>query len=174
MKGISPLVAVVLLIAFTVAVGGILGLFVTQFTTTQTGLAGGGSSKLIKCTASQLDITAADFAVTGAAPDYVNVTVEYETGQEDLYTFKIEVISSGEVSIFNSTQFNKTAPMKPGQTFRWAINTSSLAPSGLFQEIGDADIADVKAIRVRAFCQDDFPVFVEESCSVTGESGTCV
>ncbi len=49
MKGISPMIATVLLIAFTVAVGGIVSLFLTGMTTTQTGLTEVTATNKTKC-----------------------------------------------------------------------------------------------------------------------------
>jgi len=49
MKGISPLISAVLLIAFTVAVGGIVSIFMTGFTKTTTGAVSSGGQALITC-----------------------------------------------------------------------------------------------------------------------------
>jgi flagellin-like protein len=49
MKGISPLIATVLLIAFTVAVGGIISVWLTGFTRTQTQAVGSQASISITC-----------------------------------------------------------------------------------------------------------------------------
>ncbi len=50
MKGISPMIATVLLIAFTVAVGGIVSLFLTGLTTTQTGITEATAENKTRCT----------------------------------------------------------------------------------------------------------------------------
>lgn len=49
MKGISPLIATVLLIAFTIAVGGLISIWLTGFTQTQTQAVGSQASNSIIC-----------------------------------------------------------------------------------------------------------------------------
>ncbi len=56
MKGISPMIATVLLIAFTVAVGGIVSLFLTGLTTTQTGISEQAGTNTTRCAAVSIDI----------------------------------------------------------------------------------------------------------------------
>lgn len=48
-KGISPLIATVLLIAFTVAIGGLISVWLTSFTRTQTSAVGSQASTSITC-----------------------------------------------------------------------------------------------------------------------------
>lgn len=49
MKGISPLIATVLLIAFTIAVGGLISIWLTGFTQTQTQAVGTQATNQITC-----------------------------------------------------------------------------------------------------------------------------
>lgn len=56
MKGISTFIATILLIAFTVAVGGIISLFLTGFTKTQTGTAESIGTNVTKCGGISIDI----------------------------------------------------------------------------------------------------------------------
>jgi hypothetical protein len=56
MKGISAMIATVLLIAFTIGVGGILSVWFTSLTTTQTGLAGAIAENRTKCAGVYIDI----------------------------------------------------------------------------------------------------------------------
>lgn len=55
-KGISPMVATVLLIAFTVAVGGIVSVWLTGFTNDTTGSVESASSNQTKCAGIFIDI----------------------------------------------------------------------------------------------------------------------
>ena len=55
-KGISPMIAVVLLIAFTVAVGGILSVWLTSFTTTTTGSVESAATNETKCSGTYIDV----------------------------------------------------------------------------------------------------------------------
>jgi len=160
-KGISPMIAVVLLIAFTVAVGGILSLWLTTLTTTQTGATGTAAEKQILCARSVLEISEAK-AELGAA-DSANITVFYKYGSENLYNFTITFIDNqrNSVTINNSamgmvgnTQYNNTAGQyfEPGMTSVWNVNsTMGLSLSG----------SSLQLVRIRALCQTDYPVMAE-------------
>lgn len=60
MKALSPMVAVVLLIAFTVGVGGLVSIFVTSLTTTSTGITSNQSEALSKCAGAWLNVFSVD------------------------------------------------------------------------------------------------------------------
>jgi flagellin-like protein len=49
MKGISPMIAIVILIAFTVAVGGVISFWLTTFAGTQTGAVERGAGGIAEC-----------------------------------------------------------------------------------------------------------------------------
>lgn len=70
-SGVSPLIASVLLIAFTMAVAAILTAWVTQFTQQQTETLGNESSDQIDCSFAQLEIQE---AVAGDSNVTVSVT----------------------------------------------------------------------------------------------------
>ena len=55
-KAISPMVAVVLLIAFTIGVGGLVSIFATSLTTTSTGIASNQSEALTRCAGAWIDV----------------------------------------------------------------------------------------------------------------------
>lgn len=55
-KGISPLVAVILLIAFTVSTGGILSIWLTTFTTITTSSVETAAENQTKCTGTYIDV----------------------------------------------------------------------------------------------------------------------
>ena len=57
MKGISPMIAVVLLLAFTVAVGGILSVWFTGFTRTTAAGVENATTDVTKCAGTYIDIT---------------------------------------------------------------------------------------------------------------------
>ena len=57
MKGISPLVATVLLIAFTVGVGGIISVWITGFTQTSSKIVSNEGEKQITCSNGAIDIS---------------------------------------------------------------------------------------------------------------------
>lgn len=56
MKGLSPLIAVILLVAFTVGVAGILSIFFSSFTSTQTGTLEKGGTGLAECGGARINI----------------------------------------------------------------------------------------------------------------------
>jgi flagellin-like protein len=57
MKGISAMIATVLLIAFTVAVGGILSVWFSSFTRTSTAQVENSSVDVTKCSSTYIDVT---------------------------------------------------------------------------------------------------------------------
>ena len=56
MKAISPMLATILLIAFTVAVGGILSVWMSSFTRTTTGSVENTSTDVTKCAGTYIDV----------------------------------------------------------------------------------------------------------------------
>lgn len=56
MKGISQMIATVLLIAFTIAIGGIISIFMNRLTTTTTGATEKSSTGIIECSGIYIDI----------------------------------------------------------------------------------------------------------------------
>jgi len=59
-KAISPMIAVVLLIAFTIAVGGILSLWMTGYVTTTTQSVETASTNQTKCAGTYIDVISVD------------------------------------------------------------------------------------------------------------------
>ena len=75
MKGVSPFIATILLIAFTVAIGGIISLFLTGFTRTQTGTAESIGTNVTKCGGVSIDIlSVSDTAIAYANPSGQTIT----------------------------------------------------------------------------------------------------
>jgi len=60
MKGISPMIAVILLIAFTIGVGGLVSIFATGLTTTTTGLTSNQSEALSRCGGAWINVYSVD------------------------------------------------------------------------------------------------------------------
>jgi flagellin-like protein len=137
-KAISPMIATVLLIAFTVAVGGILSLWLTSLTSTQTTTTGSAAEKQVLCARSVLSIDEVDYSTT----DDANVTVTYTYGTESLTNVNIYFVDSARAS-YNKTQ---TGTLSPGDTKAYAVSGSGLTGS-TFQEV-----------RIVAMCQATYPV----------------
>ncbi len=110
MKGLSPLVAALLLIAFTVAVGSIISVWIGGLTIEQTKSTSASSDKLLKCSKSVLDITQVQGKIfsspKGTTYGDFNVTFVYSTGSEDLYNFTIALTDNGGNVIQNTTASN--------------------------------------------------------------------
>lgn len=154
MKAISPFIATVLLIAFTVGVAGIVSSFIYSTMSTQTGETKEISDKQAKCGSVVLDI---DEVKTDSDLDPVNVTFTYVHGTENLYTFTVYIIDSGS-NIYSTTlsTYTEANPLTPGRKVFWSIDTESELSGSLF------------SVRVSGICQKDYPVSVGcdsgESC----------
>jgi flagellin-like protein len=57
MKGISPMLSTILLVAFTVAIGGIISVWMSSFTRTTTSNVESASTNQTKCSGTYIDIT---------------------------------------------------------------------------------------------------------------------
>lgn len=75
LKAISPMIAVVLLIAFTVGVGGLVSIFVTGLTKTSTGISGNQSEALTRCGGAAISINSVqNTTVLYSNPNQVTIT----------------------------------------------------------------------------------------------------
>ena len=79
LKAISPMIAVILLIAFTVAIGGILSVWLTSVTQTQTSTAGSYAEKVAKCAGVSLNIE----NITPITSNQITFQVSHESGTYD-------------------------------------------------------------------------------------------
>jgi len=70
-KGVSPLIATVLLIAFTIAVAGIISVWLTQFTTTTTQTVSGQGTTQILCGTGGIALSNVQYCNATGAPVYV-------------------------------------------------------------------------------------------------------
>ena len=139
MKGVSPLIASIILIGFTVAVGGIIGMWLTTLSRTQTGIIENIAEKQAKCSSSTLVIKEAKYNLSSTL---VNVTVTHETGSEKLYNLTIEVSGGGKTSKSTTNFTNASDPFEPGQSYAVSVNTANGAT------------LPPEYVRARSFCQD--------------------
>jgi len=143
-KGISPMIAIVLLIAFTVAVGGILSIWLTTLTSTQTTTTGSAAEKQVLCARSVLEIT----EVYYEGPRNANVTVSYTYGTESLSNFNFFFVDDARNSENKTVAPSSGTTLTPGDSDTFAItDLSTLSSSGSLQ-----------SVRVIATCQDTYPV----------------
>jgi flagellin-like protein len=146
-KGISPLIATILLIAFAVGVAGIFIMWVGPFSEQKMDETGDIADRQLKCTRSVLDIIEVRYG------GITNLTVQYTHGTENLYNFSLTFIDSNSkvqnvLSTNITPQYNDTANQKftPGMVGVWNIDTSSLTGPSL------------TSVYVNALCQKEFPV----------------
>jgi len=100
-KAISPMVAVVLLIAFTVAIGGIISLWLTGFTETTTGSVETASTNQTKCAGTYID-------VISVSNDSVIIT---NRGSQDIVN---PICFSGDGK--NITALSPNSTLSPGES----------------------------------------------------------
>ena len=84
MKGISPMIATVLIIAFTIAIGGIISLFMTNLTKTTTGEAEKSAAGTSECGGAYIDIINVTTGTTGANNIFV-----YNPSRNIIYTLSV-------------------------------------------------------------------------------------
>ena len=163
------MIATVLLIAFTVAVGGILSMWLTSLASTQTETTGAAAEKQILCARSVLkidEVTYLQEAATGV--DSANVTIVYEYGTENLYNFSISFIDSNRLSYTitaanlatkaGMAQYNNTAGQQftPGMMNTWNLNITLYSGSA-----GTLTASTLKTVKVVALCQGTYPISAE-------------
>lgn len=131
-KGISPLIATVILIAFVIAVAGITSTFFTGFTKEQQAGVQSKATTIVDCSVAmmELDDTTVSVNPTGASTGNFSLVVS-NSGQEDLAGLK--------VILFNST-YAGTCPCSAssvniGETVTVSNYTCSEVPSGIITKI---------------------------------------
>ena len=149
-KGISPLIAVVLLIAFVIAVGSILSGWFVSFTKERVAQAKEKGEEDITCSYANLYISGADWNNTLGK---LSLTVE-NTGSEDLSDFRMVVIynnntvdtlqvlpettlSPGGIEIF----YNQT-DVGPCSDISQVIFKSNTCPVDAKDEVESTDISN--------------------------------
>ena len=143
-KGISPMIATVLLIAFTVAVGGILSVWLASLTTTQTGTVGTAGEKAAQCGATSISVREVRYA-TGQTR--VNVTITHSTGTQALRNLTISVTGQGRTNTTNATF--TTSDFTAGESYAESVNVANGA--SIPPEI----------VTVRALCQTTYALSAE-------------
>ena len=140
MKAISPMIAVILLIAFTVAIGGILSVWLTGLQQQQTTATGEYAEKVAKCAGVSL-------AIENISDTLFQVS--YESGTYDLTDVNVTVV------------FTNTTT----RTFECA---STLSPGGIcvvdITDQGDSvTMENVTAARAVGFCLQEVAKVAEWS-----------
>jgi len=112
-KGISPLIATVLLIAFTLSIAGLLGGWLTSLTKTETETIEAGAKRTINCTGALLDIVS---VICSSSSQQLRIAIN-NLGQEELYDFSI-FASVNNTFYSNSTGgLNSTSTLRTGEQY---------------------------------------------------------
>ncbi len=111
-KGISPLLATVMLIALTLSVAALLGSWFTSVTRTQTGIIGEDITTQINCSAALLEIT--DVTCSGNA-DNIKITITNLGNDIALYNFSTLVTLNNTYYLNSTGGPNSTNPLNPGE-----------------------------------------------------------
>ncbi|MBI1978770.1 MAG: hypothetical protein HYS62_01760 [Candidatus Aenigmarchaeota archaeon] len=118
MKAISPMIAVVLLIAFTVGVGGLISIFATGLLTTQTRVSGNQTEALTLCGGAWINV----YSVTNASISYLNPNSQTLTGVVIVYTngntqtATDQTLSPGESGVTSPANGTIPAPLHSPNT----------------------------------------------------------
>lgn len=132
MKGISPLIASVLLIAFTIAVAGILSGWFTSFTKTATETVGGEATERLACSYGGIAILNLKYGTTT-----YNISGNIEnTGDIDLGDIDIQIIYTNGSDLKHDTNYE----LSPRE-----IKIFNLSA-------GTTNLNDIDAIRVKTNC----------------------
>ena len=146
MKGISPMIATVLLLAFTIAVGGIISVWLTGMTRTQTA----GVTTAAQCASTRLDVSAS-ITSAGAAS---NAQVTYTNlGPEIIYPQNI-TLTCGAAT-------NTTFAAEAGSALNIGFSNQKLMIVGA--PCGTGNIS----VKVTAKCGSDQKGTVFGECSAT-------
>ncbi len=110
-KGLSPLVAVVLLVALTMAVFGLIASWMTSTTKTQTEMIEKSAKKEINCSSALLDIVS---VICSSSNQQLKIGI-HNTGDISLYDFSM-ITKINNTLYQNSTGGpNSTNPLGPGK-----------------------------------------------------------
>ncbi len=148
-KGVSPLIASVLLVAFTMAVAAILVVWITGFTQQQTETVGARGEKQTSCSFSTINIDKDDVSASGTN---LNVTLTYASGTEKLNITGFILRDANGMTYTNSTTGSTNDAflnINMGENRKFnVVLTSPISPNG-------TPWAEVK---VNALCQSQVAV----------------
>lgn len=126
LRGVSPIVSTVLLVAVVFMLGTIVTVWVVEITRNVTNITEDATMSRVECQYASYDFYY-DFATKGVnytfagSPDYLQIMMQ-NTGSVNIYNFSIQarVTNSGQLSVQNleinsTTQKTPASPLKPGQ-----------------------------------------------------------
>jgi flagellin-like protein len=134
-KGISPFIASVLLIAFTVAVGAIVSLWINALMRSQASEVGSEADLAVKCRKAGIRILDDTIKCNFTGTDYLNFSLE-NTGYIDVYNFRAYLYINGVTYSYDvldvsaNQNFTKDGPLKIGEIKTVLVNiTDSFSPT---------------------------------------------
>ena len=148
-KGLSPLIASVLLVAFTMAVAAIIVVWITGFTQQQTANIGTRGERQVLCGYSVLSVDKDDVNVVGSN---MNVTVTYSGGTETLNITGFTVRDVNGVTYVNATVPNVDAVSR-----NWAVGSSNKFINYILSGTVPSGLA-LAEFRVTGLCQSQYVV----------------
>ncbi|MBI4176809.1 MAG: hypothetical protein HY516_00415 [Candidatus Aenigmarchaeota archaeon] len=156
LKGVSPLIAAVLLVAFTMATALVVVTWITDFTQQQTSNIGARGEQQTLCAYSTLSIDRDDISVIS---NITNVTVTYSTGSEILNITGFTVRDANGVTYVNTTSPNTDSVVR-----NLGVGSSVKLTNYLLTGQIPSGVA-WKEVRVTAVCQSRYVV----AGTVTGQ-----
>jgi flagellin-like protein len=134
-KGISPFIASVLLIAFTIAVGTIVSLWINALMRSQASEVGSEADLAVKCRKAGIRILDETIKCNFTGTDYLNFSLE-NTGYIDMYDFRAYLYVNGVTYSYavldaNTNQnFTKDSPLKINEIKTVKVNiTDDFSPT---------------------------------------------
>lgn len=148
MKGISPMIATVLLIALVVAIGGILSVWLSGYFTSITQPTGASTTTIIKCSYSFLEIKEVKYYT-----NRVSALIVYQYGTESLRNVSCTALGQGYSN--TSAVSYTTTDFSPGDSFYCNIDTTGgpITPT---------------TIRAKGYCLGQGLVTAETSTVISG------
>jgi len=128
-KGISPLIAAVILIAFVIAVAGIASTFFTGFTKEQQAGVESKAGSIVDCSVATLELDSDTISIDAANGNFTLVLSN--NGQEDLAGLKVVFFNSS----YASTCVTTPTSVNVGETVTIQESVSCSIPAGIITKI---------------------------------------
>ena len=136
MKGLSPLIATVLLIAFTVGVGGMISLWITGFTQTTTKITGTEGERQVICSNGAIDLTSIRYCgnnISGIIRNNGRIIIGNITVQTIFVNASSITNALSDTGLGGATSGNALA-LRSGQVFSFNVSIGA-SSSGAYDRI---------------------------------------
>lgn len=131
-KGVSPLIATVLLIAFTLSIAGLLGGWLSSMTKSQTEALSQQSTELINCTQSLIDIVQVSCSNSTPSEQRMIRIAVTNLGSNNMYDFSTFAQINNNQYVNNTGGPNSTNPLSSGESvvLLYGCDQTSVCPKG--------------------------------------------